>query len=146
MLMQESSKHSKSLLYIRWIIEVKRIAAWKLKKNWGSFFLFGKPPSKSSLLNISTTGQSLETTQSVLHLALADTQEYREHHLNTFHPVTPRKLIKEYWLKTLCGVSGSLHHTHGAARGVDCPGNGVLTVVYNVRLHDTLKRYTHTHT
>lgn len=35
---------------------------------------------------------------------------------------------------------GSLHHTHGAARGVDCPGYSVLTVVHNVRLHHALKK------
>lgn len=32
----------------------------------------------------------------------------------------------------------SLHQAHGAARGVDRPGHGVLTVVHDIRFHHTL--------
>lgn len=89
--MQKSLKES--IMY-RMNCRNKRIAACKLEK-LRFLSVFGKPPSKSFLLNIPTTGQGLKTTQSVLHLTrTTDTQEYREHSLNTFHPVTPKK--KEY--------------------------------------------------
>lgn len=36
------------------------------------------------------------------------------------------------------GEEASLHQAHGAARGVDRPGHGVLTVVHDIRFHHTL--------
>lgn len=139
--------------------KIRAACKLKKKKNWGPVSFLVSHPKKSSLLNIQTTGQGLETTQvcSSSHPSSWHTGIQRTHSelISSSHPKNPeRGILTEDIFTSLrvalsahaCVGGGSLHHTHRAARGVDCPGHGVLTVVHNVCLHHALRgwrdRYT----
>lgn len=82
--------------------------------------------------------QQSETTkqQSVLHLNHNRNTESQSSQCKT--PEVRNTDLTVCVCRGVC-VCVSLHHTHGAARGVDCPGHGVLAVVHNVCLHYTLQ-------